>query len=219
MQRLTSAILFGILAILVFVGCKSEESHASTNLSPIHSPLPTIAVTPRPGSTIFPTRMITYVILPTPNATPGPWVTVNPPPGQGPGGTSIAITKVVVLGTLEPTPTILPLVQPFGTNGLLVNLRPNSEPVLAHVGQQLVVKEPAVSLANQGWNVIYDPTILQLAANVNLTRPSAEGWKWTIQRPGTITITFQTKVPPCTTPPHCPDFPFYRNTLVLQVSP
>ena len=200
-------------------GCKPEQPRASTNLSPLVSPLSTVV--PLPVATAYPTKVIRVESLPTPLATPGQGIvmTVTVPSGGYTGGASTWITKEVVPGTIAPTPTFLPQVQPFGANGVLVNLRPSNEPVSVRVGQQLVIKEPATSRANEGWNITYDPTVLQLAANVNLSTPSTNGWRWTVRQTGTTTITFQTKVPPCTTPPVCPDMPFARFTLVLQISP
>ncbi len=213
-----------MIAIAVLAGCKPEGPRASPNQSPLLSPLPTIAVPPTPATTIYPTIVVSYVILPTPIATPGQWMVHHNPTITSSGAYTSDASKwstvVVVPWTPGPSPTPLPQVHPFGTNGVRVDLRPINEPVLVHVGQQLVVKASpdAESFAYTGWDVIYDATVLQLAANVDLTRPPAIGWMWLMRSTGTTTITFKIKVPLCTTQP-CPDFPSYRSDLVLQISP
>lgn len=219
MRRITFVIVLGALIVMVLLAsCKPAGPRGSPNQSPLLSPLPTVTVPPTPPTTIYPTIVVSYVILPTPTAIPGPRTIITASGGYT--GHVPTSTVVIVPWTPGPSPTPLPQVHPFGANGVQVDLRPINETVPIHVGQQLVVKASpdAESFAYTGWDVVYDATVLQLAADVNLTRPPAIGWMWLVRNTGTTTITFKTKVSPCTIQP-CPDFTSYRADLVLQISP
>ncbi len=220
MRRITWLVFLEALVVIgVLMGCKPDEPRVSPNQSPLLSPLPTPVALPSPRATRYPTIMAELVILPTPIATPGPWIRVTSSGGYtGPVAPTVAPGREIPL-TPGPSPTLPPRVQPFGTNGVLVNLQSGSAPVSVHVGQQLFVKEPTVSLAAEGWDVTYDATVLELGTNINLSRPPAIGWTWTIRQSGTTVITFQTKVPPCVSPPACLEMPYWRTTLTLQILP
>jgi hypothetical protein len=218
MRRLTFLVfLVMIIAVTLLTGCKPEQSRVSPNRSPILSPLATpIAVVPLSVATTYPTFTVN-IAGPTLWATAGPSIVVTASSRYT--GTIAPVKEVVVWGTPTITLVAPPQVQPFGANGVLVNLQPLNESVLVRVGQQLIVKEPTLAVAQEGWDVTYDATILDLVKTVNPNRPPTDGWMWTVRQTGMTTITFQTKVPPCVTPPNCPALPIWRTILVLQSLP